>query len=25
LAAAFLVASLLLILQNQGRFYNPWK
>lgn len=25
LAAAFLVVSLLLILQNQGRFYNPWK
>lgn len=25
LAALFLVASLLLILQNQGRFYNPWK
>ena len=25
LAALFLVASLLLILQNHGRFYNPWK
>ena len=25
LAALFLVTSLLLILQNQGRFYNPWK
>ena len=25
LATLFLVASLLLILQNQGRFYNPWK
>lgn len=25
LASLFLIAYLLLILQNQGRFYNPWK